>query len=174
MVGGVSYPGYGVGTPQGRGGSLIPRQHRDGDQYGAYDAGHYDQHMEERLVEAPNFHVQDSVVKALHPSAQPIFNSGIRRFGAGSGKPTPVEVNINEPGQSSSYDPLEQSINAILNDQEYEAFKSHESTPSFQTTLNTSGESNSSDLDDESTPNKTQGERKRKTHHAGDPLIPPQ
>ncbi|KAJ1168969.1 hypothetical protein NDU88_000881 [Pleurodeles waltl] len=83
----------------------------------------------EHLVEVLDFHVQDSVnkalVKALTPFVQPIFNFGVKHFGAGFGNPTPVEVNINEPGRSSSYDPLEQSINAILNDHEYEAFKSH-------------------------------------------------
>ncbi|KAJ1142770.1 hypothetical protein NDU88_009083 [Pleurodeles waltl] len=103
--------------------------------------------MEERLVEALDFHVQDSVkkalVKALRPFVQPIFNFGIRRFGAGSGNPTPLKVNINQPGQSSLYDPLEQSINATLNDHEYEAFKSQKTTASLQTTLNTSDEPNS-------------------------------
>ncbi|KAJ1149352.1 hypothetical protein NDU88_002162 [Pleurodeles waltl] len=121
------------------------------------------QHTEERLVEALDFHVQDSVnkalVKALHPFVQAMFNFGIRRFGAGSGNPTPVEVNINGPGRSSTYDPLEQFIDVILNDQEYEAFKSPKATP-FQTTLNTSDESNSSDSDNKSTPDKTQGKHK--------------
>ncbi|KAJ1159553.1 hypothetical protein NDU88_000060 [Pleurodeles waltl] len=111
--------------------------------------------MEECLVEALDFHFQDSVnkalVKALRPFVQPIFNFGVSRFGAGSGKPTLVEASINEP----LHDPLEQSVSAILNDQEYEAFNSHKATPSFQTTLNTSDESNSSDSDDQLTPDKT-------------------
>ncbi|KAJ1173157.1 hypothetical protein NDU88_004998 [Pleurodeles waltl] len=145
---------------------LKAQQHPDDDQYGAYYAGQYDLHMEERLVEALDFHVQDSVnkalVNALRPFAQPIFNFGVRCFGAGSGNPTLAEVNINEPGQSSSYDPLEQSINAILNDHEYEAFKSHKATPFLHSTLNISDESNSSDSDDKSTPDKTQGKRMRK------------
>ncbi|KAJ1159048.1 hypothetical protein NDU88_011718 [Pleurodeles waltl] len=112
----------------------LSEQYPDDDQYGAYDAGQYDQHMEERLVEALDFHIQDSVnkalVKALRPFAQPIFNFGGRCFGAGSGDPTLAEFNINEAGRSSSYDPLEQSINAILNDHEYEAFKNHSKTSS--------------------------------------------
>ncbi|KAJ1194977.1 hypothetical protein NDU88_004261 [Pleurodeles waltl] len=74
------------------------------DQYGEYDAGQYDQHMEEHLVEVLDFHVQDSVnkalVKALRLFAKPIFNFGFRRFGVGSGNPTPVEVDITEPARS--------------------------------------------------------------------------
>ncbi|KAJ1134872.1 hypothetical protein NDU88_001318 [Pleurodeles waltl] len=92
----------------------MAQQFPDDDQYGEYAAGQYDQHIEECFVEALDFHVQGSVnkalVKALHPFAQPIFNFGVRRFGAGSGNPTPVEVNINEPGWSN-YDPFEQTIN---------------------------------------------------------------
>ncbi|KAJ1160921.1 hypothetical protein NDU88_001411 [Pleurodeles waltl] len=101
-------------------------QYRDDEQYGEYDAGHYDQHMEDRLVEALDFHMQDSVnkalVKALRPFAQPIFNFGFRCFGAGSGNPTPVEVNINEPGRSSD-DLLDQTATSVLSDHEYGAFK---------------------------------------------------
>ncbi|KAJ1131439.1 hypothetical protein NDU88_009776 [Pleurodeles waltl] len=86
----------------------MAQQYPADDQYGDYNAGHYDQQMEERLVEALYVYVQDLVnkalVKALHPFAQPIFNFGVKRFGAGSGNPGPVEVNINEPGQST-YDP---------------------------------------------------------------------
>ncbi|KAJ1103277.1 hypothetical protein NDU88_000704 [Pleurodeles waltl] len=123
----------------------MAQKYPDPDQYGDYDAGHHDQHMEERPVEALNFHVQDSVnkalVKALRPFAQPIFNFGVRCLGAGSGNPTHVEVNINGPSQSS-YDPLEQTINAVLNDHEYDAFRSHKATP------NTTDESNSSEWDD--------------------------
>ncbi|KAJ1105975.1 hypothetical protein NDU88_003378 [Pleurodeles waltl] len=74
-------------------------------QYGEYAAGQYDQHMEESIMEALDFHVKDSVnkalVKALHLFAQPIFNFRVGLFGAGSGNPVPVEVNINEPGQSN-------------------------------------------------------------------------
>ncbi|KAJ1118059.1 hypothetical protein NDU88_006254 [Pleurodeles waltl] len=155
----------------------MAQQYPDDDQYGDYDAGHYDQHMEERLVEALDFHVQDSVnkalVKALRPFAQPIFNFGVRRFDVGSWKPIPGEVNINEPGRSS-YEPLGHTIIMVLDDHEYDAFRSHKATPSFQTTQNTSDESNSSDSDDNLTPDKTQGKRKRKTHHAKEPLIPPQ
>ncbi|KAJ1197097.1 hypothetical protein NDU88_000959 [Pleurodeles waltl] len=60
----------------------MAQQYPDDDQYGAYDAEHYDQRMEERLVEALDFHVQDSgnkaLVKALRPFAQPFFNFGVR------------------------------------------------------------------------------------------------
>ncbi|KAJ1136885.1 hypothetical protein NDU88_003299 [Pleurodeles waltl] len=88
-------------------------QFRDEEQYGEYDAGHYDHHMEERLVEVLDFHVQDSVnkalVKALRPFAQPIFKFGFRHFSAGSGNPIPVEVNINELGRSSD-DLLDQTL----------------------------------------------------------------
>ncbi|KAJ1113234.1 hypothetical protein NDU88_001488 [Pleurodeles waltl] len=154
----------------------MAHEYPDDDQNRAYDAGHYDQHMEERSGEVLEFHVQDSLkkalVKALRPFVQPIFNFGARRFGSGSGNPTLVKVNNNEPSWSSSYHSLEQFINAILNDHKYEAFKSHKATP-FQTTLNTSDESNSSDSDDNSTPDKTQGKRKHKTHHAEGTLIPP-
>ncbi|KAJ1180276.1 hypothetical protein NDU88_005498 [Pleurodeles waltl] len=91
-------------------------------QYGEYAAGQYNQQMEERFVEALDFHIQDSVnkalVKALRPFAQPIFNYGLRRFRVGSGNPTPVEVNINEPDQSQS-DPFKQTISSVLNDHEY-------------------------------------------------------
>ncbi|KAJ1121095.1 hypothetical protein NDU88_009223 [Pleurodeles waltl] len=128
----------------------MAQQYPDDDQYGEYNAGHYDQHMEVGVVEALDFHVQDSV----------------RRFGAGSENPTPVEVKINEPGRSS-YDPLEQTINAFLNDQDYEAFKSRKTTPSFQTIQNTTDESNSSDSDVTSTHDKPQDKRKRKAHCSG-------
>ncbi|KAJ1114736.1 hypothetical protein NDU88_002967 [Pleurodeles waltl] len=101
--------------------NIMAQQYVDDDQYGEYDAGHYDQHLEECLVEDLDFHVQDSVnkalVKALRPFAQTIFNFGVRRFGAGSRNPTPVEVNINEPGQSS-YDLLDQTVNTVLSDHE--------------------------------------------------------
>ncbi|KAJ1179258.1 hypothetical protein NDU88_004492 [Pleurodeles waltl] len=153
----------------------MARQYPDDDQYRDYDAGHYDQHMVERLVEALDFHVQDSenkaLVKALRPFALPIFNFGIRHFGKGSGKPSPVEININEPGRSS-YDPLKQNFNAVPNDHKYDAFRSHTATLSFQTTQNTTDESNSSDSDNNSTSDKTQG--KRKTDHTEEPSIPPQ
>ncbi|KAJ1176156.1 hypothetical protein NDU88_001439 [Pleurodeles waltl] len=118
----------------------IMAQYMDDDQYGEYDAGHYDQHMEERLVEALDFHVQDSVnkalVKALRPFPQPIFNFGVRRFGTGSGNPTPVEGNINEPGPSSN-DLLNQTANTVLSDHEYGAFKNC-ATPSVQTSQHSS------------------------------------
>ncbi|KAJ1095710.1 hypothetical protein NDU88_000868 [Pleurodeles waltl] len=79
------------------------------DYYGEYTEGY---HMEERLVEALGYQVQDSVNKTLRPFAQPIFNFGRRRFGAGSGNPTPNDVEINEPGRSD-IDPLEYTINTV-------------------------------------------------------------
>ncbi|KAJ1187747.1 hypothetical protein NDU88_004517 [Pleurodeles waltl] len=73
--------------------------------------------MEERLVEALDFYVQDSVnkalVKALRLFAQPIFNFGLSRFGAASGNPTSIQVNLNEPGRSD-FDPFEHTIKAVL------------------------------------------------------------
>ncbi|KAJ1162362.1 hypothetical protein NDU88_002830 [Pleurodeles waltl] len=153
----------------------MAQQYPDDDQYGEYDAGHYDQHMEQRLVEALDFHVQDSVnralVKALRPFAQPIFNFGVRRFGAGLGNLTPVEVNINEPGQSS-YDPLDQTFNTVLSDHEYGAFRSHK-TSSVQTTQNAMDESSSTDLDVTPTHDKLQGKHKREDDHAEESSIPP-
>ncbi|KAJ1128790.1 hypothetical protein NDU88_007165 [Pleurodeles waltl] len=132
-------------------------QYMDNDQYGEYDADHYDQHMEERLVEALDFHVQESVnkalVKALHLFAQPIFNFGFRCFGAGSGNPIPVEVNVNEPGWSSN-DLLNQTVNTVLSDHEYGAFKNC-STPSVQTSQHS--DSDSSDLDVSPVQDKPQG-----------------
>ncbi|KAJ1132328.1 hypothetical protein NDU88_010650 [Pleurodeles waltl] len=114
---------------------LIMAQYMDDEQYGEYDADHYDQHMEECLVEALDFHVQDSVnnalVKAKRPFAQPIFNYGGRRFGAGLGNSTLVEVNITEPSRSSN-DLTDQIVNTVLNDHEYGAFQNH-ATPSVQT-----------------------------------------
>ncbi|KAJ1095951.1 hypothetical protein NDU88_001101 [Pleurodeles waltl] len=137
------------------------------DQCGEYDAGQYDQHMEERLVEAFDFHVQDSVnkalVKALRPFAQPIFNFGFRRFGTGSGNPTPVEVDITEPARSSD-DLLDQTINAVLNDHEYGAFQSLP-TPSGQTSQNSYSDSSNSDK----SPVQEKIQGKCKAHHADDP-----
>ncbi|KAJ1197528.1 hypothetical protein NDU88_001385 [Pleurodeles waltl] len=142
--------------------------------YGEYDAGHYDQHMEERLVEALDFHVQGSVnkalVKALRPFAQPIFNFGVRRFGPGSGNPIPVEVNVNELGWVSN-DLLNQTVNAVLSDHEYGAFRNR-TTPSVQTSQHSS-DSDSADLDVSPVQDKPQGKRKRKAHHAEDSALPP-
>ncbi|KAJ1195556.1 hypothetical protein NDU88_004835 [Pleurodeles waltl] len=45
--------------------------YQDDDQHRAYDAGQYDQHIEERLVKALDFHVQDSVNKALVKALRP-------------------------------------------------------------------------------------------------------
>ncbi|KAJ1179390.1 hypothetical protein NDU88_004624 [Pleurodeles waltl] len=42
----------------------IAQQYSDEDQYVDYEARHYDRHMEEHLVEAFDFHDQDSVNKA--------------------------------------------------------------------------------------------------------------
>ncbi|KAJ1185332.1 hypothetical protein NDU88_002125 [Pleurodeles waltl] len=151
----------------------MAQQYPDEVQYGDYEAGHYEQRMEKHLVEALDFHVQDSVnkalVKALRPFAQPIFNYGNRRLSAGSCNLTPVEFNMNEPGRSS-YDPLEQTINVVLNDHKYDASKNLKSTPAFQ---NTTDESNSSDSDVDSTRDKAQGKCKRKAHLAEEPLITP-
>ncbi|KAJ1138882.1 hypothetical protein NDU88_005262 [Pleurodeles waltl] len=88
--------------------------------YGEYSEGHQ---MEERLVEALDFHVQDSVNRALVKALRPFA-----RFGAGSGNPTPNEVKINEPGRADS-DPFEHTINALLNDHEYSAFFDQGSDP---------------------------------------------
>ncbi|KAJ1169144.1 hypothetical protein NDU88_001050 [Pleurodeles waltl] len=144
--------------------------HFNDDQYGEYDAGQYDQHMEECLVEALDFHVQDSVnkelVKAYRPFAQPIFNFGFRRFGAGSGNPTPVEVYITEPARSSD-NLLDQIINSVLNHHEYGAFKSI-STPSGQTSQHC--DSDSSTTNKSPVQEKMQG--KRKARHTDDPETP--
>ncbi|KAJ1208086.1 hypothetical protein NDU88_003476 [Pleurodeles waltl] len=140
----------------------------DDKQYGEYDAGHYAKHMEECLVEALDFHVQDSankaLVKALRPFAQPIFNNGFRRFGAGSGNPTPIEVNTNEPGRSSD-DLLDQTVNSVLNDHEYEAFQPR-STPSVHTSQYS--DSDSSNSDESPVPDKIQGKCKHKANHTED------
>ncbi|KAJ1176781.1 hypothetical protein NDU88_002048 [Pleurodeles waltl] len=129
--------------------------------------------MEDRLVEALDFHVQDSVnkalVKALRPFAQPILNFGFRCFGASSGNPTPVEVNVNEPGPLSN-DLLDQTVNTVLGDHEYGAFKDR-STPSVQTSQHS--DSDSSDSDVSPVVDKPQAKRKRKDHHVEDSTMPP-
>ncbi|KAJ1120504.1 hypothetical protein NDU88_008669 [Pleurodeles waltl] len=150
----------------------MAQQYPDEDQYGEYEAGHYDQHMEERLVEASDFHVQDLVnkalVKAVRPFAQPNFNYEVMRFGAGSGNPTPVEVNnINEPGWSS-YDPVEETISVVLNDHKYDAFRSHKTTNSFKNLQNTTDKSNSSDSDVDSTRDKPMRNRKQSVQNHED------
>ncbi|KAJ1100730.1 hypothetical protein NDU88_005811 [Pleurodeles waltl] len=134
--------------------------------------------MEERLVEAFDFHVQDSVnralVKALRLFTQPIFNFGRRRFGAGSGNPTPNEVEINEPGRSDT-DPFEHTINAVLNDHEYGTFFYQSSDPTPQSGRNSSGTSSTSVSEDESSSDKRKGKRKCKKCHldTSDPSSPP-
>ncbi|KAJ1181139.1 hypothetical protein NDU88_006349 [Pleurodeles waltl] len=144
--------------------NIMAQQYMDDDQYGEYDAGHYDQHMEERLVEALDFHEQDSVnkalVKALRPFAQPIFNFGVRRFGAGS---------VNEPGRSSD-DLQKQTVNTVLSDHEYRAFRNR-TTPSVQTSQHSS-DSDSADSDVFPVQDKHQGKCKCKAHHAEDSVMP--
>ncbi|KAJ1110560.1 hypothetical protein NDU88_007910 [Pleurodeles waltl] len=136
--------------------------HQD-DYYGEYTEG---KHMEERLVEALEYHVQDSVnkalVKAMRPFAQPIFNFGRRRFDAGSGNPTPNEVEINEPGRSE-LDPFERTINSVLNDHEYGAFFDQGSDPMTQSGRNSSDASSTLDSEDKSSSDKRKGKRKCKT-----------
>ncbi|KAJ1127992.1 hypothetical protein NDU88_006385 [Pleurodeles waltl] len=121
--------------------------------------------MEERLVEALDYHVQDSVnkalVKILRPFSQPLFNFGRRRFGTGSGNPTPIEVEINEPGRSD-LDPFEHTINSVLNDHEYGAFFDQGSDPMTQSGRNSSDVSSTSDSEDKSSYDKRKGKRKCK------------
>ncbi|KAJ1140975.1 hypothetical protein NDU88_007312 [Pleurodeles waltl] len=137
------------------------------DYYGDYSEGHQ---MEERLVEALDFHAQDSanraLVKALRLFAQPIFNFGRRRFGAGSGNPTPNEVEINEPGRSDS-DHFENTINAVLQDHEYGAFFDQGSVHMPQSTCNSSN-SSTSDSEDRSSADKPKSKRKCKKRHLDD------
>ncbi|KAJ1211555.1 hypothetical protein NDU88_006913 [Pleurodeles waltl] len=138
--------------------------HQD-DYYGEYTEG---QHMEERLVEALDYHVQDSVnkalVKAFRPFVQPIFNFGRRRFSAGWGNPTPNEVEINEPGRSD-LDPFEHTINAVLSDHEYGAFFDQGTDPMTQSVCNFSDASATSDSEDKSSSDKCKGMRKCKKRH---------
>ncbi|KAJ1083277.1 hypothetical protein NDU88_003436 [Pleurodeles waltl] len=61
-------------------------------------------------------------------------------------------------------------MNAILNDHEYESLGSHKDAQSSQTNQNSSDDSNSFDSEDKSSPDKTQGKRKRKTRLVDDPL----
>ncbi|KAJ1160922.1 hypothetical protein NDU88_001412 [Pleurodeles waltl] len=138
------------------------------DYYGGYNE-QPGQHMEEHLMEALDFHVQDSVnkalVKALCPFAQPIFHFGLRRFGAGLGNPTPNEVNLNEPGRTD-LDLFEHTINTVLNDHEYSAFLSHGADPMAQSPYEFTVTSSNSDSEDESSSDKRKGKRKCKTHRS--------
>ncbi|KAJ1197286.1 hypothetical protein NDU88_001148 [Pleurodeles waltl] len=150
--------------------------HQD-DYYGDYNE-QPGQHIEECLVEALDFHVQDSVnkalVKALNPFAQPIFNFGLRRSGTGSGNPTPNEINLNEPGRSD-FDPFEHTINAVFNDHEYSDFLSQGTDPMTQSVRNSTDTFSTSDSEDKSSSDKHKGKRKCKTCHSenSDPSPPP-
>ncbi|XP_069074978.1 uncharacterized protein [Pleurodeles waltl] len=144
------------------------------DYYGEYTEGH---HVEERLVEALDYHVQDSVnkalVKALRPFAQPIFNFVRMRFGTGSGNPTPNGVEINEPGRSDLY-PFEHTINSVSNDHEYGAFFDQGSDPMAQSRRSSSDTSSISDSEDKSSSDKRKGKRKcKKRHYDNSDLSPP-
>ncbi|KAJ1106840.1 hypothetical protein NDU88_004238 [Pleurodeles waltl] len=112
--------------------------------------------------------------EALRPFAQPIFNFGHRRFGAGSGNPTPKEVELNEPGRSDS-DPFEHTINVVLNDHEYGAFFLHGSVHTPQSTRNSSDSPSISDSENKSSSDKHKGKRKSKKCHLdnSDPSSPP-
>ncbi|KAJ1218016.1 hypothetical protein NDU88_005602 [Pleurodeles waltl] len=143
------------------------------DYYGDYSEG---QHMEECLVEALDYHVQDSVnkalVKALRPFAHPIFNFGRRRFGTGSENPFPNEVERNVPGRSE-LDPFEHTINSVLNDHEYGAFFYQGTDPTTQSGCNSSDASSTSDSEDKSSSDKRKGKRKCKKHHYENPDLSP-
>ncbi|KAJ1123854.1 hypothetical protein NDU88_002321 [Pleurodeles waltl] len=143
------------------------------DKYVEYAADH---HMEECLVEALDFHVQDSVnkalVKALCPFAQPIFNYSFRHFGACSGSASSVEVNLNEPGKSNA-DPFEQTIESVLMDCGYGSMQRQEASSSFQASQQMLDDATSSEFDVNMAWDKPQGKSKPKSHYNKRSSPPP-
>ncbi|KAJ1110216.1 hypothetical protein NDU88_007571 [Pleurodeles waltl] len=120
--------------------------------------------MEERLVEALDYHVQDSVNKAIVKTLQPFAQPLRRRFGTGSGNPIPNEVEIIESGRSD-LDPFEHTINTVLNEHEYGAFFDQGADSMTQSGRNSSDTSSTYDSEDKSSSDKRKGKRKCKKRH---------
>ncbi|KAJ1133752.1 hypothetical protein NDU88_000228 [Pleurodeles waltl] len=137
-----------------------------------------EQQMEERLVEALGYHVQDSVnwalIQALKPFTKPLTNFGRREFlgessqqpRLHSGDPRGISgLSLQRPGGSSSAEILAQMAASVLRDHEYGAPSPQEASfPSTQAGFHesSSSKSESEDSQADSVPHK----KLRKTRHS--------
>ncbi|KAJ1177059.1 hypothetical protein NDU88_002323 [Pleurodeles waltl] len=139
-----------------------------------------EQHMEERLVEAWDYHVQDSVnqalIKALKPFTKSLTRFGQRELQGGSlsdtGSQTGQNSNIGFPrraskGPASSAEILAHMAASVLQDHKYSSLQTPETglEPSMLIEGNPSPHSLSSDSDQDQIEPKPSGKRKRKSRN---------
>ncbi|KAJ1151687.1 hypothetical protein NDU88_004467 [Pleurodeles waltl] len=136
--------------------------------------------MEERLVEALDFHVQDCVNQALIKALKP-FTKSLTRFGQrelqgrslpDTGSQPDQNTNMGFPrraskGSASSADILAHMTASVLQDHEYGSLPNPETgmEPSMLTGGYHSSNSISSDSDHVHSEPKPSGKRKRKAHN---------
>ncbi|KAJ1147951.1 hypothetical protein NDU88_000792 [Pleurodeles waltl] len=144
-----------------------------------------EQHMEERLVEALDYHVQDSVNQALIKSLKP-FTKSLTRFGQrelqgcslpDTGSQQGQNTNMGFPrrpskGPASSAEILAHMAASVLQDHGYGSLPTPEIPeigvePSIHTEGNPSSNSLSSDSDHDQMEPKPSGKSKRKSRTPG-------
>ncbi|KAJ1115367.1 hypothetical protein NDU88_003591 [Pleurodeles waltl] len=141
-----------------------------------------DDHMEERLVEALGYHVQDSVNQALINVLKP-FAQPLRRFGQRKLRGRPLLEAGSQPDQTpdlalsqgalkrplSSADILANMAASLMQDHGYDVYSSLDTSEGSRETytkpddLSSSDQSPASDQDQENP--KPSGKRKRKSHN---------